>query len=371
MIKCFIGSSSEQLDVARALSSSIEDACNPVVWDQDVFDLSAFPIETIEREFPKYDFFCFVASPDDLTISRGAERGSPRDNVIFEIGLAMGVAGRQNVVLLCPSPVSEVKVPSDLFGLSLATFEPSRFEENEMAALNTAARSIRHAIKSIRENDLSRNKTSLSRYGLQQGNIFASEISRYFEKLGASFIREGVVRSDWNIITKIDPSEIEHGVLKELVTWSYTLRNVQERPVRYPFKFFDYADQALGISFSITKDSAGGEVLLEEERRDAEGGVRKREAQIDIAQGESVKFVVNYLLSHYVNPKRVHFHNSFVTSNPTDSIVMSVDLPDGYQIDVLAEDTLESNRMSDRHVFRIEGPVLPESCVEYIVWKQK
>ena len=50
------------------------------------------------------DFAAFIISPDDTVISRDAENLAPRDNVIFELGLFMGVLNRQRVFLIGWSP---------------------------------------------------------------------------------------------------------------------------------------------------------------------------------------------------------------------------------------------------------------------------
>ena len=42
----------------------------------------------------QFDFAVMILSPDDMTESRDQSYASPRDNVLFELGLFMGRLGR-------------------------------------------------------------------------------------------------------------------------------------------------------------------------------------------------------------------------------------------------------------------------------------
>lgn len=63
------------------------------------------------------DFAALVFTADDLTVSRGKAANSPRDNVVFELGLLMGSLGRDRVFIVKPKKV-DIKVPSDLLGVT-------------------------------------------------------------------------------------------------------------------------------------------------------------------------------------------------------------------------------------------------------------
>ena len=56
--------------------------------------------------------------------SRDSVSYSPRDNVIFELGLFMGALSRSRTFILMPRN-GEVKIPTDLLGLTCLQFEPS------------------------------------------------------------------------------------------------------------------------------------------------------------------------------------------------------------------------------------------------------
>ena len=87
----FIGSSSEGLDIAEAVQALLDNDCEVTVWTQGVFLLGLSNLENLTRKLGQYDFAVLVLTPDDLVKSRGVEQAAGRDNVIFELGLFMGM----------------------------------------------------------------------------------------------------------------------------------------------------------------------------------------------------------------------------------------------------------------------------------------
>jgi len=117
-IRVFIISSTEALSIAREVQSNFErDNIFVEVWIDGVFKASCYPLEDFERKVADSDFAIAIAHPDDLTEMRGSSQLTPRDNVIFELGLFIGRLGRQRSLLLEPRD-DKVKLPSDLSGLT-------------------------------------------------------------------------------------------------------------------------------------------------------------------------------------------------------------------------------------------------------------
>src|SRR5262249_46203633 len=76
---------------------------------------------------------------DDFTKSRGVETKSPRDNLIFELGLFMGALGRRRAFpIVAPGKNTAVKLPSDLLGNN-AVFLPKGFAKKATPAALRAA----------------------------------------------------------------------------------------------------------------------------------------------------------------------------------------------------------------------------------------
>lgn len=120
----FIASSSEGLKVVKPLQRMLSEALGEGVeiqrWTMK-FKLSSTYIESLEGAASEADFALFVLTPDDLTRSRGKQQWSPRDNVVFELGLFMGRIGRERCYLVTEE-TRGLKLPSDLLGLKAAAF---------------------------------------------------------------------------------------------------------------------------------------------------------------------------------------------------------------------------------------------------------
>lgn len=129
-IRVFLISSGEAIEVARLIQNALSRDFLVVPWTDGVFKVSNYPLQSLEDELDKSDFAIAVAHADDLTESRGQDWPSPRDNVIFELGLFMGRLNRQRAILMEPRE-EKVKLPSDLAGV---TTIPYRYVPGEDAA---------------------------------------------------------------------------------------------------------------------------------------------------------------------------------------------------------------------------------------------
>jgi hypothetical protein len=79
----FIGSSTESLGVAYAVQENLEQVAEVSVWTQGLFELSKYSLDSLLDVLDGSDFGLFVFAPDDVSIVRGSEKASIRDNVIF------------------------------------------------------------------------------------------------------------------------------------------------------------------------------------------------------------------------------------------------------------------------------------------------
>ncbi len=141
----FIGSSSEGLDVAREVELQLQHDALTTIWKDGVFGLGSGTLETLMNAVDQFDFAITILSPDDLTESRSASFASPRDNVIFELGLFMGRLGRSRSFIVHEEDAN-LKLPSDLAGI---TISPYRKRDNLSAALSPTCTPIIKAIRSL------------------------------------------------------------------------------------------------------------------------------------------------------------------------------------------------------------------------------
>ena len=66
-----------------------------------------------------FDFGLFVATEDDKSTLRNKKFKTPRDNVIFELGLFFGRLGKNRSYVILEG---EAKLPSDMDGISVSKF---------------------------------------------------------------------------------------------------------------------------------------------------------------------------------------------------------------------------------------------------------
>jgi len=129
-IRVFLISSGEAVGVARIIQNALSRDFLVVPWTDGVFKVANYALQSLEDELEKCDFAIAVAHTDDVTSSRGQDWPSPRDNVIFELGLFMGRLNRQRAILMEPRE-ERVKLPSDLAGI---TTIPYRYVGGDDAA---------------------------------------------------------------------------------------------------------------------------------------------------------------------------------------------------------------------------------------------
>ena len=118
------------------------------LWNEGFFGLGKTFIETLVNSLPRFDFAVLVLTPDDLVNSREVESLGPRDNVLFELGLFMGRLGRSRTFILHQA-TSKLKIPSDLSGMTTATYEWPREDKSYKSAVGPACDSIREIVRDL------------------------------------------------------------------------------------------------------------------------------------------------------------------------------------------------------------------------------
>jgi len=144
----FVGSSSEGLDLARAVRTMLTEDAEVTLWNEGLFAISDTFIESLVHALPRFDFAALVLTADDLTTSHQVTALGPRDNVLFELGLFMGRLGRSRTFVIRPRG-DQLKIPSDLAGLTAAVYDWPRADGNHKAAVGPACDSIREMIRSL------------------------------------------------------------------------------------------------------------------------------------------------------------------------------------------------------------------------------
>lgn len=145
----FVGSSTEGLPLARALQENLDHDAEVTLWTQGVFELTERPLEDLLRQVDASDFAVFIFTADDVVKLREAEYLVARDNVIFELGLAVGRLGQKRTFILAPRSAPTVRFPSDLVGVTPATYDLDRADRNLVAAVGAAASQVIRAVQGL------------------------------------------------------------------------------------------------------------------------------------------------------------------------------------------------------------------------------
>jgi len=148
-VRIFIGSSSENSRVVESLSKVLSKSrqttfkINPAPWNKGVFKFSAAYIESLEKELNKADFAILELTPNDVTRIRNAKVKTPRDNVLFELGLFMGRLHRERCIMLYARD-DKPKLPTDLLGVKAATYDMSQSDDLESSLQPVAQQIVDH-----------------------------------------------------------------------------------------------------------------------------------------------------------------------------------------------------------------------------------
>lgn len=142
----FVGSSTEGLEVARAVQWQLRDVSEAQLWNEGVFSLGSGFFESLTQALIRFDFAVLVFTADDVVVSRDVDQNAVRDNVLIELGLFTGGLGRQRTFVLFEEG-EDVKVPSDLAGVVFATFRRPVAEAGLISAVAPACFDIRNAIR--------------------------------------------------------------------------------------------------------------------------------------------------------------------------------------------------------------------------------
>ena len=139
----FIGSSSEALPLAKAIKVELTKDFNVEIWNERLFELGEDTLNNLLRFVQCYDFALLILTGDDFTKSRGKAIKSPRDDVIFELGLFMGALGRRRAFpIVAPAKRRAVKLPTDILGNTVMVLPKGIAKKPTPAALRLELKTL-------------------------------------------------------------------------------------------------------------------------------------------------------------------------------------------------------------------------------------
>jgi Predicted nucleotide-binding protein containing TIR-like domain len=144
----FIGSSGEGESIARAVERNLNIKSETYLW-RHTFAPGKSNLESLVEKAPAFDFGVLVLTPDDVIESRGVTMNSPRDNLLFELGLFIGRLGRERTFAVYNSE-EPLKLPSDLAGVTLSPYRQYKNKKKNLEAqVSAACTPILEAIDSL------------------------------------------------------------------------------------------------------------------------------------------------------------------------------------------------------------------------------
>ncbi|OYU79261.1 MAG: hypothetical protein CFE23_14835 [Flavobacterium sp. BFFFF1] len=138
----FIGSSTEGKAVAEKIKDQLASFADCKMWTQ-AFELGKSNFENLSGQIAFYDYAILVATGDDVIVSRKRKQKTSRDNILFEFGLFTGGLGASRVFYMMEE---EIKIPTDLYGITLPFF-PSPKEPDFDTAIVDCANKIKEHIE--------------------------------------------------------------------------------------------------------------------------------------------------------------------------------------------------------------------------------
>jgi len=144
--RLFIGSSTEGRSVAEAVRESLTNDADVILWS-DAFDLGSSFIESLRKQTYGADFAVLIMTPDDIVESRGKESFSPRDNLVFELGLFSGRIGLERCYCIHPEKDAP-KIPTDLLGVTTGSYRADH-PQGLVSAVGAVCNKIRRKIAEL------------------------------------------------------------------------------------------------------------------------------------------------------------------------------------------------------------------------------
>lgn len=214
----FLGSASESLIELGIIEDGLKPHAVITPWtNKSFFEAGRFILDSLIQKAPSFDFAVFIFGSDDVTISRGIEQASPRDNVIFETGLFMSQLGRERTLVVAPrGGATTIKVLSDIWGLKLVDYDPPQDRGNLWRALKPACEQITERIKEF-------GTRSLAECLVQQGPRNVMDAGQLVRDLIHKSLREKLTATVHNIALDM---EITWPMLKDRIIENPAVENV-------------------------------------------------------------------------------------------------------------------------------------------------
>lgn len=211
----FVGSSAEGRDLALAIQENLDRDADVSVWTQAIFELSWSTLDSLAKALTAADFGIFVLSADDVLKIRDKEFRTARDNVILELGIFVGGLGIERNFFVVPRDHT-LHLPTDLSGITPATFDPERVQINPVAGLGSACNQIRRSMQSRGLMDKQKGQ-SVSRSQIHEGRVPVAKTVQMMRSAKSQIIITGSsLRSFTGYFERVPTTEFKDVIIELL-----------------------------------------------------------------------------------------------------------------------------------------------------------
>jgi predicted nucleotide-binding protein/hypoxanthine phosphoribosyltransferase len=141
--RVLILSSTEGIEVAKAVAEKLEGLSHgriaTTLWNRTQPKEGWLLLHVIDM-IQRHPFVVVVLTPDAVTRDRHKSLPAPRDNLLFELGVAVSTNDQQRTFVI--QPQESIKLPSDIGGWLLHTYYRPRRRGNHRAAVSRACQTI-------------------------------------------------------------------------------------------------------------------------------------------------------------------------------------------------------------------------------------
>jgi hypothetical protein len=144
-LRALLASSTEARSNARDLRSRLPENWSVTLWDESVITPGQAAWQGLIDVCRFIDVAVLLLSADDVLEQRGRRLAVPRDNVVFEAGLFMGLLGAERTLLVQQQGL-DLGLPSDLEGITRVRYPVPLPNSDARAVLDCAAREIERCV---------------------------------------------------------------------------------------------------------------------------------------------------------------------------------------------------------------------------------
>jgi hypothetical protein len=217
--RIFIGSSTEHIAVADAAELNLANFADAISW-KHAFKPGHNFLADLLKEAKRCDFALLILTADDVLTSRGIEYRTPRDNILFEMGLFIGELGPDRVFALLDDTI-DTKILSDYAGISPLTYNGKRTTDELSSAVSPACTQI---------------KTQASALGCRESARFQAAVDKDLMGVGIREIYPNYNLEEPEILNEMSsssgPTRLFFQIASQSVNVKGTLFDVLEEVVR-------------------------------------------------------------------------------------------------------------------------------------------